>query len=64
MALMDLFAAQAQRCRHREQTCGHSEGRKGGDELRNSTDTYALPCVEQTAGGSRHIAQGVQPGAL
>ena len=40
MALMDLFAAQAQRCRHREQTCGHSEGRKGGGRAEKTALTH------------------------
>ena len=35
MILMNLFAGQEERCRHRKQTCGHSRGggRRGGDEL-------------------------------
>ena len=31
---MNLSAGQQWRCRHREQTCGHSGGRKGWDNLR------------------------------
>ena len=34
MILKNIFARQAYRCRHREQTCGHSEGRREKDELR------------------------------
>jgi len=34
MGLVDLFAGQQCRCRHREQTCGPSEGSRGWDELR------------------------------
>ena len=34
MVLMSLSAGQQWRCRHREQTCGHSEGMRGWDELR------------------------------
>ena len=36
MVLMNLFAGQQWRCRHREQTCEPSEGagEEGGDELR------------------------------
>ena len=34
MILMNLFAGQEWRHRHREQTCGHSRGRRGRDELR------------------------------
>ena len=39
MVLMDLFAGQQKRCRPREQICGHSEGKKGWDEL-ISVETY------------------------
>ena len=34
MVLMNLSAGQQGRCRHREQTCGHSVGRRGWDEWR------------------------------
>ena len=34
MGLMSLPAGQQWRPRHREQTCGHSGGRRGRDELR------------------------------
>ena len=34
MALMSLFAGQQGRHRHREQTCGHSGGRRGWHGLR------------------------------
>jgi len=34
MVLMNLSAGQQWRCRHREQTCGHSGGMRGWDELR------------------------------
>ena len=33
MALMNSFAVQEYRCRHREKTCGHREGRGRWDEL-------------------------------
>ena len=32
--LMNLIAGQQWRGRHREQTCGHSEGKRGWDKLR------------------------------
>ena len=32
--VMNLFAGQQWRRRHREQTCRHSGGRRGGDALR------------------------------
>ena len=32
--LMNLSAGQEQRHRYKEQICGHSEGRRGWDELR------------------------------
>ena len=34
MALMNLFGGQQWRCRHREQTYGHSGGKSGWDKLR------------------------------
>ena len=34
MVLVNLSAGQQWRRRHSEQTCGHSEGRRGWDELR------------------------------
>ena len=34
MVLMNLFAGQQWKHTHRDQTCGHSEGRRGWDELR------------------------------
>ena len=34
MVLMNLFAAQQWRHRHREQACGHSEGGEDGYEWR------------------------------
>ena len=34
MVLVNLFTGQPWRCRQREQACGHSEGRREWDELR------------------------------
>ena len=34
MILINLFSGEQGRRRHREQTCGHSRGRRGWDELR------------------------------
>ena len=34
VVLMSLFTGKQQRCRHREQTCGQSAGRRGWDEWR------------------------------
>ena len=34
MVLINRFAGQEERCRHRPQACGHSRGRRGWDELR------------------------------
>ena len=33
MVLINQFGESQQRCRHTEQTCGHSGGRRGSDEL-------------------------------
>ena len=46
MVQMKVFAEQHRRCRHKEQTCGHSEGRRGWDDLRKYTEIYTLPCVK------------------
>ena len=35
MVLMKQFAGQQWRCRHREQTSGHSRGGRGTDEFRD-----------------------------
>ena len=48
IVLKNLFAGQGQRDRHREQTCGHSRGRRGWDELR---ETFTLPYIKQIASG-------------
>lgn len=34
MVLVNLFAGQQRRCRHREKTCGHGGARRGWTELR------------------------------
>ena len=47
MILMRLFAGRKQRCRHREQICGHSRGRRGWDKQR-SIETYTLPNIRQS----------------
>ena len=61
MVLMNLFAGQEQRCRHREQTSGQSRGKGGWEE--SSSETYMIPYVKQL-GGSCCVTQGAQPGAL
>ena len=48
IVLKNLCAGQGQRDRHREQTCGHSWGRRGWDELR---ETFTLPYIKQIASG-------------
>ena len=46
MVLMNLFAGQQWRCTHREQTCGHHEGRRGRDNSESNTETYIAPYVK------------------
>ena len=46
MVLMNLFAGQQWRHRHREQTCGNSRGRRGGTNGKSGMETYALPYVK------------------
>ena len=45
MLLMNLFAGQQWRCRHREQTCGH---RTRGTDGEDSTETHTVPYGKQT----------------
>ena len=47
MILMNLFAGQHWRCKHREKTCGHAwkEG-KGGMYGESNTETYIVPYVK------------------
>ena len=42
IVLMNLFAGQQWRCRHREQTCGNSWGRRGWDKW---TEWYGNICI-------------------
>ena len=46
MVLMNLFAGQQWRCRHREQTYGHSRGRRGWTYGESNMETYTLPYVK------------------
>ena len=43
MVLMNLFPGQEWKCRHEEQTCGHSGEGEGGTNWESSLETYALP---------------------
>ena len=48
LSLLRLNQRRSMRCRHREQSCGHSEGRRGwGTE--SSTETYKLLHVKKIA---------------
>ena len=51
MVLMNLFAGQQWRYRHREHTYGYRRGRRGGKTWESSTDTRTLPCVPWIASG-------------
>ena len=46
IVMMNLFAAQQWRCRHREQTYGHGGvvERRGWDEWRKYMETYTAIC--------------------
>ena len=64
MVLMNLFAGQQWRCRHREQTCGNSGGRRGWDKW---TEWYGNICItvcKIDSKGNLHATQGAQPSAL
>ena len=46
LVLMNLSAGQQWRCRHREQTCGHTGGRRGWDTQREQHGNLTLPHVK------------------
>ena len=46
MVQMKLFAGQEQRCRYREQVCGHRMGGGDGMNQENGIEIYTLPCVK------------------
>ena len=47
MVLMNLFAGQKKRCRHRKWTCGHMVGKERVGRIeRVITDIHTLPCVK------------------
>lgn len=46
IVLMNLFTVKQCRCRHREQTGGHSEEGEGRTNLESSIDIYTLSCVK------------------
>ena len=51
MVLMNLSPGQGQRHRHREQTCGHNEGRRRGDELgQQHVNRYITTCKTRASG--------------
>lgn len=50
MISMDLFARKEWRCRYREQTCGHSRGRRGWDMEKVALTCIYTMCLEQIAG--------------
>ena len=58
MVLMNLFARQEQRLRHREQTYGHSGERRGWENRESSSETYTLPYVKHMASGKLYVTQG------
>ena len=43
MALMNLFAGQQGRHRHREQTCGHWGNKRGRMNRQSNSETNTLP---------------------
>ena len=53
MVLMNLFAGQQWRHRHREQTYGPDKGEEGEGEMNgeSSMEAYTLPYVKQIANG-------------
>ena len=64
MILMNLFAEQQWRHRHREQTCGHSGEGEGGTNWKSDGETYILPYINQIAMGICCRIHGAQIGSL
>ena len=60
---MNLFAEQQWRCRHKEQICGHREG-KGGTNWESNMETYTLPYVKRIASGNLLCDTGSSTHAL
>ena len=52
MVLMNLFAGQQWRHRHREHTCGHGGGAEAGTNRENSLETYILQYIKWIASGN------------
>ena len=66
IALMNLFAGQQWRCRHREQTYGYrgfGEEGEDGTNGESNKETYTIPYVQQPVRISC-MTQEVQSGAL
>ena len=63
MVLMNLFAEQHWRHRHREQTCRHSGGRRGWDGLREQHRNICI-ILCKTAIGNLLCTRGTQLSAL
>ena len=61
---MNIFVGHEQRCRHREQTCGHRGEGEGGMNWEIKFDINTFPYVKQIEVGTCCIAQGAQLGAL
>ena len=64
MVLMNIFAGQQWSCRHREQTCGQSEGRREWDELReyHGNIYYHMQVRQQVR--TYCVKQGAQPSVV
>ena len=58
LVLMNLFAGQQWRHRHREQIYRHSWEGDSGTNGGSGIDIYILQCVEELAGKSCYITQG------
>ena len=56
MIQMNLVSGQEQRCRCREQMCGHRAGVEGG--MNWEIRVHRLSCAKQTASGSLRYSTG------
>ena len=62
---MNLFTGRTWRCRHREQTCGHSRGRREAGLIEKVSQTsHTIMCKRKHVVGRCYVTHGAQPDAL
>ena len=64
MVLMNLFAGQQWRCKHREQTCGHNGRRREWDKLREQHGKIYITICKIDSKWECGVWNGAQPSVL